>query len=170
MNPLITLATLTGPRDSRPTGIPVRPIEARDLPELTRMHSHAYADGPAHPHGGNPGWIADLFDGIHGSPVTEASLVTTAPDGRLTAAIITTDTTLGDERSTVAFIAELFTDPDHRRQGLAEELLHRCMHALHSTGRTTVAVSVDSSNAAAMALYLSRDFRRLTRGSDGDSD
>lgn len=43
------------------------------------------------------------------------------------------------------------------------------MHALYSTGRTTVAVSVESSNAAAMALYLSRDFRRLTGGSDGDN-
>ena len=170
MNPLITLAALTGPPEIRPSIVPVRPIEARDLPELTRMYSHAYAEGPAHLHGGNPGWIRALFDGIHGSPVAEASLVTAAPDGRLTAAIITTDTTWGDERSTVAFIAELFTDLGHRRQGLAEELLHRCMHALHSTGRTTVAVSVESSNAAAMALYLSRDFRRLTGGSDGDSD
>ena len=170
MNPLITLAALTGPQDSRPAIIPVRPIEVRDLPELTRMYRHAYADVPAHPHGGNPGWIRGLFDGIHGCPVTEASLVAATPDGRLTAAIITTDTTLGDEKSTVAFIAELFTDPDHRRQGLAEELLHRCMHALHSTGRTTVAVSIDSSNAAAMALYLSRDFRRLTDDGDGDND
>lgn len=168
MSPLITLAALTGPPESRPAIVPVLPIEARDLPELTRMHSHAYAKVPAHLHGGSPGWIANLFDSIHGRPVAEASLVTAAPDGRLTAAIITTDTTLGDGKSVGAFIAELFTDPGHRRQGLAEELLHRCMHALHSTGRTTVAVSIDSSNAAAMALYLSRDFRRLTR--DGDSD
>ena len=117
MNPLITLSALTGPQNSRPAIIPVRPIEARDLPELTRMYRHAYADGPAHLHGGNPGWIGDLFDGIHGRPVAEASLVTATPDGRLTAAIITTDTTLGDEKSKVAFIAELFTDPGHRHQG-----------------------------------------------------
>lgn len=35
------------------------------------------------------------------------------------------------------------------------------------TGRTTVTVAVDVNNPAAMALYLSRDFRRLT---DDDTD
>lgn len=74
-----------------------------------------------------------------------------------------------DRAAGKAVIAELFIYAGHRRQGPAEELLHRCLHALHSTGRSTVAVSVDSSNAAALALYLSRDFRRLT-DIDGEID
>ncbi|MEW1808997.1 GNAT family N-acetyltransferase [Pseudarthrobacter sp. NPDC080039] len=164
MNPLITLAALTGPPESRPSRVPVRPIEPGDLPEVARVYSRAYVGDAASGHGGDPGRIRALFDGVHGCPVTEASLVAAAPDGRIAAAIITTDTTSGTEKSTAAFIAELFTDPDHRRQGLAEELLHHCMHTLHSIGRGTVAVTIDSSNAAAMALYLSRDFRRLTIG------
>jgi ribosomal protein S18 acetylase RimI-like enzyme len=161
MNSLITLAALTGPPEHEAGLVPPRRIEARDLPELTLMYQHAYADGPAHASGGNVDRVGALFDGVHGRPVPEASLVTAGPDGRLTAAIIITDCTPGNEGGAEAFIAELFTHPDHRRQGLAEELLRHSMDALHSSGRTTVAVSVDSSNSAAMALYLSRDFRRI---------
>jgi hypothetical protein len=38
------------------------------------------------------------------------------------------------------------------------------MQALHEAGHKTLAVTVHNSNAAAIALYLSRDFRRLTPG------
>ncbi|MBT8159486.1 MULTISPECIES: hypothetical protein [Arthrobacter] len=110
MNPLITLAALTGARDSSPATVPVRPMGARDLPELTRVYPHAYTEGSAHLLGGSSGWITDTLDGVRGLSLAEAPLVTTTPDGRLTAAIITADTTLGDGKSTVAFIAELFTD------------------------------------------------------------
>lgn len=161
MNPLITLAALTGPPEHEAGFVPPRRIEARDLPELIQMYRDAYADAQAHPSGGNADRVGALFDGVQGRPVPEASLVTAGPDGRLTAAIIITDCTAGNEGGAEAFIAELFTHPDHRRKGLAEELLSHSMYALHSSGRTTVAVSVDSSNSAAMALYLSRDFRRI---------
>jgi ribosomal protein S18 acetylase RimI-like enzyme len=161
MNPLITLAALTGPPEHEPGLLPPRRIEATDLPELTQMYQHAYADAPAPASGGKTGRVGALFDGIPGSPAPEASLVTAGPGGRLTAAIIITDCTPGNDGGPEAFIAELFTHPDHRRQGLAEELLRHSMHALHSSGRTTVAVSVDTSNSAAMALYLSRGFRRI---------
>ena len=36
------------------------------------------------------------------------------------------------------------------------------VHVLHTLGLSTVTVTVDENNSAAMALYLSRDFRRLT--------
>lgn len=50
-----------------------------------------------------------------------------------------------------AVIDELFTHPDHRRQGLAEELLRHCMHVLHTLDLSTVTVTVDENNSAAMA-------------------
>jgi hypothetical protein len=37
------------------------------------------------------------------------------------------------------------------------------MDVLHTLGHRTVAVTVNSGNAPALALYLSRDFRRLTQ-------
>lgn len=167
MNALVTLAAPTAPQHQGATTIPVRPVDALDLPELQEMYRHAGAGDALHPDGGVAGGIDALLQGVHGSPVPVASLVSVDSGGRITAVIVTTDTVLGEEGEAAAFIAELFTHPDHRRKGLAEELLRRCMDALHSIGRTTVVVRVDSSNAAAMALYLSRDFRRLP---DDDSD
>lgn len=124
MNPLITLATLTGPQDRSPSTVPVRPMQARDLPELMLVNPQAYAEGSAHLHGGNHGGITDLFDGVLGLPVAEVSLVTATPHGRFTHAIITTDTTLAGEKSTAAFTAERFTDPAHRRHGPDEGPRH----------------------------------------------
>jgi ribosomal protein S18 acetylase RimI-like enzyme len=88
--------------------------------------------------------------------------------GGVTAAITTIEKVLGSDGPGTAFIADLFTHPDHRRQGLAEELLSHAMNALHDRGHKTLAVTVNSSNAAAVALYLSRDFRRLTQPVEHD--
>lgn len=67
------------------------PCPAHTGQRSSRTHPNVpagHADGPAHPHSGNPGWIRALFDGVHGRPVSEASLVPALTDGCLTAAII----------------------------------------------------------------------------------
>lgn len=161
MNALITLVALTGHQNTTPARVPVRPLEPDDLPELTSLHRHAYAGGASRSRGGDLGWIGASRDERRARTAEAASLVASGPDGQITAAIIVA------ERDGEAVIDELFTHPEHRRQGLAEELLRHCMHALHTLGRTTVKVAVDENNAAAMALYLSRDFRRLA---DDDTD
>lgn len=167
MNALVTLTAPTGPQDRGAAAIRIRPVEAPDLPELAGLYRLAYDGDPLRPGDGTLGGIVALLQGVHGSPVPDASLVSIDDDGHITAAIIATDAAMTAGGSGAAFIAQLITHPDHRRQGLAEELLRRCLHALHATGRTTVAVRVDSGNAAAMALYLSRDFRLLP-DDDGD--
>jgi N-alpha-acetyltransferase 10/11 len=132
----------------------IREPDSSDVPRLSGRFSHRYPACTASRLRRNDTscrWMPIQFP--------QSNRVMT--DGRLPAAIITTDSAR-NERAGEAFIAELITHADHRRQGLAEELLRRCMHVLHSMGRSAVAVSVDSSNSAAMALYLSRDFRRLT--------
>ncbi|MGO4807187.1 GNAT family N-acetyltransferase [Arthrobacter sp. 2MCAF15] len=160
MNALITLVAATGHQNTTPARIPVRPLEPDDLPELASLHRRAYADHPGL-HAGVPAWIVPSMNGGRGRTPEAASLVASGPEGQITAAIIITD------RDGEAVIDELFTHPDHRRQGLAEELLRHCMHLLHTLGRTTVTVTVHENNPAAMALYLSRDFRRIT---DDDTD
>jgi ribosomal protein S18 acetylase RimI-like enzyme len=154
MNALVTLVAVTGLYNTAPERIRVRALEPDDLLELASLHRHAYADRPGQG-AGNPAWIGPSLDEGHGT-AEAASLVASGPDGHITAAIIIT------ERDGEAVIDELFTHPDHRRQGLAEELLRHCMHLLHTLGRPTVTVTVEDNNPAAMALYLSRDFRRLT--------
>jgi ribosomal protein S18 acetylase RimI-like enzyme len=164
MAPLISLAALIGPQERNPTVQLPRAIKTTDLPTLTDLYLHAYADRPSHPDTGKPAdRISAILEGAHGTPIPQASLLTANAEGRITAAILTTDRALGNDGARTAFIAELFTHPDHRRQGLAEDLLSQAMQALHGLGHRTLAVTVDSSNAAAIALYLSRDFRRLTQ-------
>ncbi|MET3811862.1 GNAT family N-acetyltransferase [Arthrobacter sp. UYEF3] len=160
MNPLIILTAVTAPRDGGRTVAAIRPIRAADLDQLSTMYRDSYADGLPQPPDRSDGWINALLDGAEGPHVAQASAVVAGPDGQLAAAIIVTEPAAGSPGDWDSVIAELFTHPDHRRQGLAEELLGHSLHALHALGRTTVAVAVDSGNSAALALYLSRDFRR----------
>lgn len=166
---LISLAALTGPQDLKPAVPPPRNIKPTDLPKLADLYLDAYGNGTSPPDAEKAAdRISAVLDGARGTPIPQASLLTTDVEGRIIAAILTTERALGAAGPGTAFIAELFTRPDHRRQGLAEELLGHALQALHDTGHKTVSVTVDSANAAAVALYLSRDFRRLTRPGEND--
>lgn len=159
---LISLAALIGPQDLKHAVNFPRSIRARDLPELGNLYLQAYGNETSQFDTEKPDTrISAVFEGAYGPPIPQASLLTTDAEGRMTAAILTTERALGNDGPRTAFIAELVTHPDHRRRGLAEELLSHAMQALHETGYGTVAVTLTSANAAAIALYLSRDFRRL---------
>ena len=160
MNDPITLVALTGHKGDRQALVPLRALEPADLPELRRVQRHAYAAAPGQPD--DTPWDGSAESEVAGGTVEAASLVAPGPDGQIAAAIIVT------ERDGTAVITELFTHPDHRRQGLAEELLRESLHVLHTLDHTTVTVTVDDTNSAALALYLSRDFRRLV--GDGEVD
>jgi N-alpha-acetyltransferase 10/11 len=158
---VISLVALIEPQLLDPFVTAPRPIKAADLPDLTDLYRGVYAQKTGDP--GTPeGGIKAVFDGAHGALIPEASLLTADAEGRITAAIIITERVVGTDSPKTAFIAELFTHPDYRRQGLAETLLSHATQALHETGHKTLAVTVHSSNSAAIALYLSRDFRRFT--------
>lgn len=139
---------------------PCPALEPADLPYLARLHRDAYAGQPRRRNTGQPA-ISTGEDRT--CTAQAASLIAYGPDGQITAAIIIT------ERDGEAIIDELFTLPNYRRQGMAEELLRPCMHVLHTLGRATVTVTVDDSNSAALALYLSRDFRRVA-ARDGEDE
>ena len=164
MAPLIPLAALIGPQDPRQGASIPRPVESTDLAELTDLYLRSY-----HPEADRldaekaASRISRILAGTHGTPIPQASLAVVNALGQITAAILVTDRHMGSTTPGTAYIAELFTHPDHRRQGLAEDLLRHAMDVLHTLGHRTVAVTVHSTNAAAMALYLSRDFRRLTQ-------
>jgi N-alpha-acetyltransferase 10/11 len=167
---LISLAALTGPQDLKPIVQAPWSIKPTDLPKLADLYMHAYAGGASNPETEKAAAdrISAVFEGAHGTPILQASLLTVDGDGRVTAAIVTTERAFGNNGSKTAFIAELFTHPDHRRQGVAEDLLSHAIQALHDLGHKTLAVTVSSGNAAAIALYLSRGFRRLSHPTGND--
>ena len=162
VNPLFILTADTAAGGNARRGVPLRPIRPDDVGELSLMYRDSYAESLPQPPERATGWIEALLAGSEGSHLPDASAVLTGPEGQLTAAIIVTEPAPGSEAGWDAVIAELFTHPGFRRQGLADELLNHCLDTLQGQGRTTVAVTVDSGNFAALAFYLSRDFRRLT--------
>lgn len=165
----ISLAAIIEPQDLKPAARSPRCIKVTDLPELAELYMHAYADSTSPPDKDKAaGRISAAFDGIHGAPIPEASLMTADANKRITAAIVTTERALRSDGPKTAFIAELFTHPGNRREGLAEELLSHALQVLHGMGHKTVAVTVSSANAAAIAFYLSRGFRRLSQESARD--
>ncbi|WP_026536291.1 GNAT family N-acetyltransferase [Arthrobacter sp. H14] len=171
MSTPITLAALTGGRDKEPK-VAMRPINAADVPTLAELYFNAYV--PAAIEGWSPAEASSrlhgLINGGHERPISMASLLAEDTDSQITAAIVVLEGASGDEKEQPAFIAELFIHPEHQRKGLAQELLHSAMNALHAMGRSTIAVTVDSANAAAMALYLSMDFRRWPPQSGENED
>jgi len=166
---LISLAALIGPQDLKHIVQAPRSIKPTDMPKLADLYMQAYANGTSNPDTEKAAdRISAVFEGAHGTPIPQASLLTSDGDGGITAAIVTTERALGSDGPKTAFIAELLTHPDHRRQGLAEDLLSHAIQALHDLGHKTLAVTVNSGNAAAIALYLSRDFRRLSQPTGND--
>lgn len=164
---LISLAAVIEPQDLKRAAQPLRNVRATDLAELADLYLRAYSDGASPPDTAKAvDRIKALLDGAYGVLIPQACLLTMDEAGRATAAIVTIERDFGNKASTNAFIAELFTHPEKRREGLAEKLLGHAMHALHDAGRTTVSVTVDRNNPAAIALYLSRGFRRLVPEDD----
>lgn len=163
MDSLISLAALLEPQVLDPFVRAPRITAPPDFPELADLYSLAFAGEAVGLDAAKATTrISAVLDGALGTPIPQACLVTLDAEGRLTAAIVTTERAFRRDKPKTAFIAELFTHPAYRRQGLAKALLNHAMQALYETGHKTLAVTVNSSNTPAMALFLPRDFRRFS--------
>lgn len=162
----MTLVAPTGPFETEIAST-IRPIHENDRAQLADLYAHAHT-GTTNQDQDAAGRLKtdidttfhNIFDDARHPVIPEASLVSVDAQGCIIAGIVIIDQPSEDGSINTAFITELFTHPHHRRQGLAEDLLRTAIHHLHKAGRPTVAVTLDDANAAAMALYLSMDFRR----------
>lgn len=114
-----------------------RTNSAPDAEVMARIHAAAYRlDRP---------WTRAEFSGLMDSPHVIA---------------------LGDDRAFIlariiadeAEVLTIATHPDHRRQGLARDLLARFHAAARAKGADTAFLEVAADNAAALALYLSAGY------------
>jgi N-alpha-acetyltransferase 10/11 len=170
MTDMVTLIARTAPLE-RELKIASRTVTEADLRRLGELYFTAYEPGVAAEN--MEAAIADIqasLAGKYGQFLPNASHVALDDDGTIVAAILVVDRALGDDVPDAPFIFELFTARDHRRQGLAEDLVLATMDTLFNLGRPDVALRVEASNSAALALYLSLDFRRWTPDNDGDED
>lgn len=162
MTNMVTLIARTAPLE-RELRTASRTIQETDLPRLGELYFTAY----------EPGVAGDTLEaakddmkaslkGKYGEFLPQASHVALDEQGKVVAAIVLVERAVGDDVPDAPFIVELFTDRDYRRRGLAEELVLASMDSLFNNGSQEIALRVPESNSAALALYLSLDFRRWT--------
>ncbi|WP_394938064.1 GNAT family N-acetyltransferase [Psychromicrobium sp. YIM B11713] len=141
--------------------INTRSLSADDIETLGKLYFDAYDKGLAEQTLEEAtANIAASFDGKYGKLLTDASQVALDDDGNIVAGVLVVERSSYDGTPDAPFLIELFTDRDHRRQGLAERLVITSADKLFNLGYREVAVRVKESNSAALALYLSLDFQR----------
>ncbi|WP_269936896.1 GNAT family N-acetyltransferase [Arthrobacter sp. HY1533] len=168
MTDMVTLIAKTAPLE-RDLKITSRTVQKSDLARLGELYFTAYDAGVA----GDSvdAAIADMRDslaGKYGPFLPEASHVALDENGKIVAAVLVVEHAVGDDTPDAPFIIELITDRGHRRRGLAEDLVLATLDTLFNDGKKDVALRVESSNSAALALYLSLDFRRWSPESNDD--
>ena len=160
MTDMVTLIAKTTPLE-RELKIPFRTLQEADLPRLGELYFTAYDAGVA-----GESLEAARTDiqasmaGKYGNFLPEASHVALDEAGRIVAAVVGVERALGNDTPDAPFIIELITDREHRRRGLAEDLVLATLDTLFNEGQKDVALRVESTNSAALALYLSLDFHR----------
>ncbi|HEY8293968.1 MAG TPA: GNAT family N-acetyltransferase [Micrococcaceae bacterium] len=159
MSSMVTLIAQTAPLE-RDLKIESRQATEGDVPRLGELYFSAYDPGVAESLEAAVADIHASFAGKYGPYLPLASPVALNDAGEIIAAIMVVERAIWEDTPEAPFIIELFTDRRHRRQGLAEELVLACIDRLFNAGHKEVSLRVDSENSAALALYLSLDFRR----------
>ncbi len=160
MTDMVTLIAKTTPLE-RELKIVSRTVQPTDLPRLGELYFTAYDAGVA----GDSVDVAIAsiqasMEGKYGPFLPDASHVALDENGKIVAAVLVVERAVGDETPDSPFIIELITDRQHRRRGLAEDLVLATLDTLFNDGQKDVALRVEATNSAALALYLSLDFHR----------
>lgn len=168
MTDMVTLIARTTPLE-RELKTASRTVQDSDLPRLGELYFTAYEPGVAAD--SLPAAIEDMkasFAGKYGTFLPHASHVSVDDAGEIIAAILVVEHAIGDDTPEAPFIIELITDRQHRRRGLAEDLVLATMDTLFNSGQEEIALRVEATNSAALALYLSLDFRRWSPEENDD--
>lgn len=168
MSNSVTLIAQTSPLvfEKRVT---TRPLSPHDAAALAVLSLAAYHQDPVSEEdvAQKQETIQAIFAGSRGPLLLEVCLAAVDEMGAILAAVLVSRRPNDSEAPQVPHFVELITAPEHRRQGLAEQLVLIAMETLSQAHYEHIAVRVDDSNAAALALYLSMDFARWEKDEDG---
>ncbi|MDN5639739.1 GNAT family N-acetyltransferase [Rothia kristinae] len=145
---------------TRPVTVTTRPVAPEDADGLARLYFTAYEDGSVTSQAHALEILHHMFDGEYGTVLPKASPVVVDDAGRIIAAALVLESRVGDDLPDSPYIFELFTESSRRREGFAEQLLRVAITELKEEGFEHVALRISEDNAAALALYLTLDFRR----------
>lgn len=168
MTDMVTLIAKTTPLE-RELKTASRTVQETDIPRLGELYFTAYDAGVA----GDSleAAMADMresYAGKYGAFLPDASHVALDEAGKIVAAVLVVERAVGNDTPDAPFIIELITDRNHRRRGLAEDLVLATLDTLFNNGQKDVALRVEATNSAALALYLSLDFHRWSPEEEDD--
>lgn len=139
-------------------GYDVRALTEEDTDQLGHLYFSAYDPGEACTTLDEAlADIAATFEGEYG-PLWQPGSLGAWRDGRLAAAVMTTNPPPWEDAPRCPFIVELLTDRAHRRQGLARALVVRVLDAACAAEPPEVGLRVAADNEPATALYRSLGF------------
>lgn len=149
-------------RPDRANGVArMRLLDRADAPELVRLFARGYAGLPSArmfaPNARLEEW-AQYTAQLLGGPAVgiwqpNQSFVVPGEDGRLIAAIVTTEVARG-----ISHVAQLVVDPQHHRGGIGRRLMAAVAEAAATHGARRLTLMVGDANAAAQRLYVSLGF------------
>jgi GNAT superfamily N-acetyltransferase len=148
-----------------PPGYLVLSVVSRSHDELGQAYFNATGSGESWTT--MEGAIEDIsaaFAGEYGPTLPRSSLALTAGTD-LAAVIFTVERATWGDVPDGPFVIDLFTDPAHRRRGLATWLLFEAIRCLPAVAPgCLLGLRVETKNHAALALYENLGFRILTEG------
>ncbi len=140
-----------------PAGVIIRPIREADIPLLAQTFRRAY--GPA-----AAGTLSDVvaemtaaFGGAWGALWPRASPAAWR-GGQLAGAVQAVRRPSWEGAPDCPWLIDVFTDPSHRRAGIARSLIGAACRVMSAAGEPRVGLTVDEANVAAVTLYKSLGF------------
>ena len=140
-----------------PTGLAIRSIADTDLTVLAETYLRAF--GPAAVASLNDAVeeMKAAADGAWGEMWPEASPAAWR-DGELAGVVQTVRRPSWEDAPDCPWLIDVFTDPRHRRTGIASVLIGAACRVMGTAGEERVGLTVDDGNLAAVALYKSLGF------------
>ncbi len=155
--------------NTRPVKVSTRPVTPEDADGLAKLFFASYDDQDVI---GSQAEALEIihkvFAGDYGQLIESASPVVVDDNGRIVAAALVLDSRVGTGVPNTPYVFELFTAASRRREGFAEQLLRIAIDQLHQQGHQEVALRIAEDNSAALALYLTLDFKRWIPEDDSE--
>jgi ribosomal protein S18 acetylase RimI-like enzyme len=144
-----------------PGGVTIRPVAEDDIPLMAGPYLRAF--GPAAVTSVDDA-VAELsasLGGAWGVPWPEASLAAWR-DGELAGAVLAVRRPSWKDAPGYPWLIDVFTDPCHRRAGIARALIGAACRVMSTAGEPRVGLTVDDENRAALTLYKSLGFSKTS--------
>lgn len=137
-------------RPDQPGHLDFRPLTEADLPAVSTLHAQVYTREEV---GAAADQVRLFWDGAYGKLIPRACLGAWKEE-KLVGVIFVLASPPWEETADTPFIAELFVNPHHRRQGVAAALVSAAAEACGDSGHDTLTLELDMGRAAeAVGLY-----------------